>query len=249
MSDEWLNLFDDYSTKVVSKTDKEKGAYVVNAAQKAVMLDAGVIPTNGPSERILKIGVLGSANGELSVSYYNSLREGANRTPETRMGREIVAWVEIGDMLTIGRIGNQPFFSKEKRDASEPLADELGRQLAKSVDPAKVLSKAKQRSGPPPKRIRTINDFVRDPYIVAATLMRAKDNCEMPRCSSQLFDRQDGRPYLEVHHVVPLSEGGDDTLENAAALCPSCHRELHHGKLRLQKRAILKSETSRKSKR
>jgi 5-methylcytosine-specific restriction endonuclease McrA len=71
----------------------------------------------------------------------------------------------------------------------------------------------------------------------------------MPQCSSQLFNRQDGRPYLEVHHVVPLSEGGDDTLENAAALCPSCHRELHYGKLRLQKRAILKSEISRKSNR
>jgi hypothetical protein len=248
MSDEWLRLFDEFSTKVVSRTDKEKGAYVVNAAQKAVMQAAGATPTGGPSERILKIGVLGSVNGELSVSYYNSLREGANRTPETRMGREIVAWIEIGDMLTIGRIGDQLFFSKEKRNASEPTADELGQQLAKSVDPAKILSRAKQRSGPPPKRARTINDFVRDPYIVAAALMRATDHCEMPRCSSQLFDRQDSRPYLEIHHVVPLSEGGDDTLENAAALCPSCHREMHHGKLRLQKRAILKTEISRKSK-
>jgi HNH endonuclease len=249
MSDEWLKLFDEYSTKVVSKTDKEKGAYVVNTAQKAVMQAAGVSPTSGPSERILKIGVLGSANGQLSVSYYNSLREGANRTPETRMGREIVAWVEIGDMLTIGRISNQLFFSKEKRNASEPMADELGRQLAKSVDPAKIFSKAKLRSGPPPKRTRTINDFVRDPYVVAAAFMRSRDKCEMPQCGSQLFNRQDGRPYLEVHHIVPLSEGGDDTLENAAALCPSCHRELHHGKLRLQKRAILKSEISRKSNR
>ena len=93
MADDWLKLYDDYSTKIVSKTDKEKGAYVVDAAQKAIILAAGFSPTSGPSERILQFGVLGTANGQLAVSYYNSLREGAGRTPEARMGREIV---EIG---------------------------------------------------------------------------------------------------------------------------------------------------------
>jgi hypothetical protein len=101
MADDWLNLYDEFSTKVVSNTDKSKGAYVVNAAQKAIMLTAGVSPTEGPSDRILQIGVLGSENGQLSVSYYNSIRQGAGRVPETRMGREIVAWVEVGDNLTM----------------------------------------------------------------------------------------------------------------------------------------------------
>lgn len=247
MADNWLNIFDQFATKVVSNTDKKKGAYVVDAAQKTVLLAAGLSPTDGPTERVLQISALGTDNVQLSVSYYNSLREGAGRTPETRMGREIVAWVEIGDKLTIGRIGNQPFFAKEKRDATEPMVDELGRQLARSVDPAKIIARAKQRMGPPPRRTRLVNDFVRDPYIVAGALARAQGLCEMPNCSSQLFQREDDRPYLEVHHIVPLGEGGDDTLINAAALCPSCHRELHFGKLRLQKRATLKSEVNIKS--
>lgn len=38
-----------------------------------------------------------------------------------------------------------------------------------------------------------------------------------------------GEPYLEVHHVIPLSQNGEDTLENAEALCPNCHREKHYG--------------------
>lgn len=33
----------------------------------------------------------------------------------------------------------------------------------------------------------------------------------------------------EVHHKVPLSAGGDDTVENAIALCPNCHRKAHFG--------------------
>lgn len=28
---------------------------------------------------------------------------------------------------------------------------------------------------------------------------------------------------VEIHHVVPQSEGGSDAIENAAPLCPSCH--------------------------
>ncbi len=240
MDNEWLKIFDEFATKVVSKTDKFKGAYVVDKPQQAVLSFVGILPTEGPSERILKIGVLGAEDGQLSVSYYNSIRDGAGRTPEARMGKGIVAWVEIGDLLTIGRIGKVAFFAREKRNADDPMSDELGRQLAKSVDPAKIIAKAKLRTGPPPRRNRQINDFVRDPYIVAGALARAKDQCEMPDCKSQLFQRDDDRSYLEVHHILPLGEGGDDTLINAAALCPSCHRELHFGKLRLEKRAQLK---------
>jgi len=38
-----------------------------------------------------------------------------------------------------------------------------------------------------------------------------------------------GMPYLEVHHWTPLAEGGLDTIENAAALCPNCHKQAHFG--------------------
>ena len=36
-------------------------------------------------------------------------------------------------------------------------------------------------------------------------------------------------PFLEVHHVKSLSDGGEDTLDNVIALCPNCHREKHYG--------------------
>jgi hypothetical protein len=29
--------------------------------------------------------------------------------------------------------------------------------------------------------------------------------------------------YVEVHHIIPESEGGPDTEDNAAPLCPTCH--------------------------
>ena len=44
------------------------------------------------------------------------------------------------------------------------------------------------------------------------------------------FDTNAG-PYLEGHHVQPLADGGPDTIENAVAVCPNCHRKVHILKL------------------
>ncbi|MFP5111610.1 HNH endonuclease [Bacillaceae bacterium C204] len=32
---------------------------------------------------------------------------------------------------------------------------------------------------------------------------------------------------METHHIVWLSKGGDDTIENTVAICPNCHRKMH----------------------
>lgn len=70
--------------------------------------------------------------------------------------------------------------------------------------------------------------FVRDPNVIAWVLEQAIGFCEA--CGDKApFQRDDGEPYLEVHHVRPLAEGGPDTVDNAVACCPNCHRHLHHG--------------------
>lgn len=39
---------------------------------------------------------------------------------------------------------------------------------------------------------------------------------------------QCGRPgRLEVHHLVPLKDGGENTQENLTTLCRSCHISAH----------------------
>jgi 5-methylcytosine-specific restriction endonuclease McrA len=34
----------------------------------------------------------------------------------------------------------------------------------------------------------------------------------------------------QVHHLIPLAQGGEDVLENTVVLCPTHHRYLHIGK-------------------
>lgn len=46
------------------------------------------------------------------------------------------------------------------------------------------------------------------------------------RCT--LCGRKGGRRLaLHAHHIVPLSRGGTNTLDNLATLCGDCHREVH----------------------
>lgn len=34
---------------------------------------------------------------------------------------------------------------------------------------------------------------------------------------------------LDAHHIVPLEEGGPNTLDNLICVCRSCHRQIHKG--------------------
>ena len=72
----------------------------------------------------------------------------------------------------------------------------------------------------------TTYQYNRSEYVRLYALRRAGCNCEL--CSNTApFTRPDGTPYLEVHHIKPLSQGGPDTIDNVCALCPNCHRKMH----------------------
>ena len=43
------------------------------------------------------------------------------------------------------------------------------------------------------------------------------------------FKRSNGEPYLEPHHTRRLADGGPDHPRWVGAICPACHREIHHG--------------------
>ena len=61
----------------------------------------------------------------------------------------------------------------------------------------------------------------------------------MPNCNYQGFRKESGEAYIEIHHVVPLSEGGEDSINNTVALCPNCHRALHYAENKEELRMVL----------
>ena len=45
------------------------------------------------------------------------------------------------------------------------------------------------------------------------------DKCDI--CELDIVD------ILEIHHILPISNGGDNSLDNLSCLCPNCHAILH----------------------
>lgn len=240
MSPDWNSAFDNVAAKTVSFTDKEKGAYVPTAEQRAVLSAAGVEPgEGGENATIVTIEVIGDLkNADLQTSYYGAMRRGAGRRPEIRMGRDFIHWTDIGEEVFLGNIGQQVYAWKGA--AMGVATIDVANKIASTADKKDVLEKAGKAEGRPAKQVRTINDYKRNVAVVAGAIARSNGECEMPDCMTTLFQRPDGTSFLEVHHIVPLAEDGDDTLVNAAALCPMCHRELHYGVKRLAKREVLK---------
>jgi 5-methylcytosine-specific restriction enzyme A len=79
----------------------------------------------------------------------------------------------------------------------------------------------------PMQKESTSTVYERSPEVKAWVLRQSGYVCEC--CGKDApFKKKDGTPFLEVHHVVTLANGGPDTVANAVAICPDCHRALHY---------------------
>lgn len=224
--------FDNVGIKKVSRTDKSKRAYVVDKSQQRVLQAANRDPDRRED---LTFTVAGTTTSKVKSLYYSSRREGSGRGGEPRLGRELIGhFAGVGDLVMIANRGTELFIlniSRMELGSSALDIQEAARKLADaSVNDIGALMRAALAAGSPPKQVeRARREFVRNPIIAAAAIARAQGRCETPNCTMPLFKRPDGSAYLEVHHVIPMSEGGHDDVKNTAALCPSCHRELHFG--------------------
>lgn len=71
--------------------------------------------------------------------------------------------------------------------------------------------------------------YDRDWRVAALARRRANGKCDDCKQDAPFKSKRSGLPFLEVHHIDTLANGGPDTPENTIALCPNCHPKRHHG--------------------
>jgi len=79
---------------------------------------------------------------------------------------------------------------------------------------------------PPGERLVTSPQHDRNEYVSEYAKTRAKGICQLCETPAPFKD-SNNIPFLEAHHIIWLSKGGPDTIENTVALCPNCHRRMH----------------------
>lgn len=90
------------------------------------------------------------------------------------------------------------------------------------------LSHVIGKKSPPQIEVRTFQ-YLRDVKVVAYALKQSKGRCGDCGDRAPFKSSKTGLPYLEVHHIKMLKNGGSDTVDNVIALCPNCHRKRHFG--------------------
>lgn len=112
------------------------------------------------------------------------------------------------------------------------LADEVDGAAARGA----VIAEAH-----PEKREYLIETYARERGWVKLAKQIFGEKCMCKNCSNS-FIKKDGRLYIEVHHIVPLHEGGEDGAWNLSVLCAHHHRMAHFAReseKKLLKKALL----------
>lgn len=115
-----------------------------------------------------------------------------------------------------------PTEDREVHDAViQETTDDLATLRERAITAASPIPAANWREA------RTILR-ARSQVVKAYVLKRAAGVCELTGAPAP-FLTKDGQPYLEVHHIRRLSDGGLYHPVNCAAISPTAHREIHHG--------------------
>ena len=175
---------------------------------------------NKPSINLISVRNMTRLERPIHVSHFIKLSDGKPLKPRTTSGgwsyvKELPQWV---GSIPIMAVGDELYVDLEKQvtTAIKSTEEERAQRLQsapKFPDLIQIVSKG----------------FRRNADVIAEVLLRANGHCEHCGKKAPFIRAKDGSPYLEVHHKIMLSLGGEDTVENAIAVCPNCHRELHFG--------------------
>jgi 5-methylcytosine-specific restriction protein A len=125
-------------------------------------------------------------------------------------------------------------FPLKLKDESSPIIEnsqlnslkEIKRKKAEKLNDEELKHRARFAPKKPGTRTSQTTQFERNDFIAEFTKRTAKGVCQL--CNSPApFSNKKKNPYLECHHIIWLSKGGEDTIQNTVALCPNCHRKMH----------------------
>lgn len=123
---------------------------------------------------------------------------------------------------------NPGFFPEAAAPDAEMLKEEFETavQKAETKTLSQLKREAEKKSSKPTATEVQSKTYYRDPIIAAYVKKRANGHCQLCGMKAPFVD-QNGKPFLECHHIDWLSNDGMDSADNCVALCPNCHRKMH----------------------
>ena len=193
---------------------------------REVVADGGRNPT---VQAIRLLGAVGDSESRELIE--DRMEEGPNK----------IRSAGIDALEVLPEVSEQPGAAVE----SGSVADEGNGDQGESMDAGQIVAASLEESGNLTELRRRAEDAAREnpvreqvtstsPQYYRSTPVkeyakaRANGVCEY--CGEPApFEDEEGEPYLEVHHVDELGEGGADSPARVVAVCPTCHMRIHYG--------------------
>lgn len=192
-----------------------------------------VVADGNQNPAVQAIRLLGAVEDTKSRGLIENRMEGGNNKVRS-------AGMDVLESLPQDR--EKPNTVLESGSATEPndtdqnkLVNSVGQPLDASLEEHGDLTELRERAedaarkNPVREQVTSISSqYYRSNRIKEYAKARANGICEC--CGEPApFDDENGEPYLEVHHVDELGEGGSDHPDRVVAVCPTCHRRIHYG--------------------
>ncbi|WP_157578002.1 hypothetical protein [Roseivivax halodurans] len=177
--------------------------------QRGVDLDRFSLPLDLSS--VPDVVGLRHSIGRASAAF--SRTDGSDRGNRTKRMRLRIRWSGAAGMSAreIEQLLAKPGTSARRAEVPTADPDELFERAHRALKRFRHERRNERIPPPPgqtdvPRSTADIARFVRDPNVIAWVLNAAQGRCEV--CDDPApFLRSGGEPYLEVHHVLPLSQG------------------------------------------
>lgn len=115
----------------------------------------------------------------------------------------------------------------------------------KTIQEIKELAIKKSKLNEKKNLVRKVSTYNYERSLVIREYVKELANGICQLCDNKAPFEVKGKPFLHVHHIEYLSEGGEDTIENAIAVCPNCHAKIHQLELKEDKEKLLRKVQER----
>jgi 5-methylcytosine-specific restriction protein A len=224
------------------KVGKKKVSEVANIAVQSLSVPNGFIAGRLNLSASTGLGE-GYENGAIISREYHATQA----VSELQFRADLAILLDLCDQLyaKLGPALSDNLDSLASDDYQES-ANEIAKHIAAfafspgpTLRPVKVMGKGTSK-------------YKRDPAVAAFAIHTAGHRCELEKDHGTFTSRRTKHPFVEAHHLVPMQlqnnfEVSLDVPENIVALCPGCHRKLHHGRFGDYKKSLQKLFLTRES--
>lgn len=229
---------DDGAYSIVTEDERRKGQITLTEADgesdvAIAALGEGNIPRRAAQSRPIAVSILMSDGSEAKAPLtINFPKANGN---ELRIYRKASAGFSYmaGDVWFVFRRKRRMFVGS----MTERAWRSIGR-LDQDDDRYVELVEEAQLPTARPRQVRVLQ-YPRNPNLALTAFLRARFKCEFDPKHFLFTGRVTGMPFLEPHHLVPVSLQSRfigevlDHHDNIFALCPRCHRAIHHAEREL----------------